>query len=118
MGWKHRKICRRCQVGQLPVWWVVPGQHPKKSRNISRCVRTNSSQEESKKKKDHISLIPGKNETKSKDSGCSFLVSFLLLLPPRDDGKGGFKQETIKLSDLGLAVKLGKRGHVKGDSSA
>ena len=71
-----------------------------------------------KKKKDHISLIPGKNETKSKDSGCSFLVSFLLLLPPRDDGKGGFKQETIKLSDLGLAVKLGKRGHVKGDSSA
>ena len=24
-------------------------------------------------------------------------------------------QETIKLSDLGLAVKLGKRGYVKGD---
>ena len=64
-------------------------------------------------------------KTKWKDFGFSLLGAFLLfLLPPswlhnqRDDEMMGFKQETIKLSDLGLAVKLGKRGYVKGDSSA
>lgn len=89
-------------------------------RNISVGVfGKNSSESRSRKnKKQQKNHISHKIQGKRKQCSRILVVVFWRVLGCYFFPKHGctlFRQETIKLSDLGLAVKLGKRGYVKGD---